>query len=117
MLQISVFSDITSNLVSVVVDGNCAALFLWSIGDRRYDTDNRLLCLHSEMDVVISAVGWLVYDWQHRNMYVNNVMACIQFGHLVPCQLIGIHCNPTNPEFVQVTSCTEVKKIIKDDLA
>jgi len=65
----------------------------------------------------MSAVGWLVYDWQHRNMYVNNVMACIQFGYLAPWQLIDIQCNPTNPEFTQVTSFTKVKKLIGDGLA
>jgi hypothetical protein len=69
------------------------------------------------MDVVISAVGWLVYDWQHHSMYVNNVMACNPFGHLAPWQLIDIQCNPTNPEFIQVVSFTEVKKIIEDGLA
>jgi len=63
----------------------------------------------------MSAVGWLVYDWQHRNMYVNNVTMCIQFGHLVPWQLIDIQCNPTNPEFIQIKSCTEVKKVIEDE--
>jgi hypothetical protein len=65
----------------------------------------------------MSVVGWLVYDWQHRNTNVNNVMACIQFGHLAPWQLIAIQCNPTNPEFIQVTSFTEVKKLIEDGLA
>jgi hypothetical protein len=64
------------------------------------------------MDVFMSAVGWLLYDWQHRNMYVNNVTACILFGHLAPWQLIDIQCNATNPEFIQVTSFTEVKKLI-----
>jgi hypothetical protein len=50
-------------------------------------------------------------------MYVNNVMVYIQFGHLAPWQLIDIQCNPTNPEFIQVTSFTEVKKFIEDGLA
>jgi hypothetical protein len=67
----------------------------------------------------MSAVGWLVYDWQHRSMCVNvnNVMVCIQFGHLAPRHLFYIQCNPTNPEFIQVTSFTEVKKLIEDGLA
>ena len=76
------------------------------------NNSNGLLCLHNKMDVFMSAVGWLVYDWQHRNMYVNNVTACILFGHLAPWQLIDIQCNATNPEFIQVTSFTEVKKLI-----
>lgn len=65
----------------------------------------------------MSAVGWLVYNWQHRIMYVNNVMVCIQLGHLAPWQLIDIRCKPTNPEFIQVTSFTEVKKLTEDGLA
>ena len=65
----------------------------------------------------MSAVGWLVYDWLHRNMYVNNVMVCIQFGHLALWQLTDIQCNPTNPEFIQVTSFTEVKQLIEGGLA
>jgi hypothetical protein len=50
-------------------------------------------------------------------MYVNNVMVCIQLGHLAPWQLIDIRCKPTNPEFIQVTSFTEVKKLTEDGLA
>jgi hypothetical protein len=50
-------------------------------------------------------------------MFVNNVMVCIQFGHLAPWQLIDIQCNPTNPEFIQVMSLTEVKKLVEDYLA
>ena len=106
-----------SNLVSIIVAGNCAALLLYSIDDPRHDTDNRLLCLHNEMDVFMSAVGWLMYDWQHHKVYVNNVIVCIQFGHLAPWQLHDVQCDPTNPEFIQVTSFTEVKELIEDGLA
>jgi hypothetical protein len=69
------------------------------------------------MEVFMSAVRWLMYEWQHRKMYVNDVMACIRFGLLAPWQIIDIQRNPTNPEFIQVTSFTEVKKHVEDGLA
>jgi len=50
-------------------------------------------------------------------MYVNNVMACVQFAHLATWWLIDIQCNPTNPEFIQVMSFTEVKKLVEDGQA
>jgi hypothetical protein len=69
------------------------------------------------MEVFMSAVSWLMYDGQHHKMYVNNIMACFQFGPLAPWQLIDIHCNPTNPALIQVTSFTDVKRVVEDGLA
>jgi len=50
-------------------------------------------------------------------MYVNNVKVCIRFGQLAQWQLNYIQCDPTNPEFIQVTSFTEIKKLVEDGLA
>jgi hypothetical protein len=69
------------------------------------------------MEVFMSAVRWLTHDWQHRKLYTDDVMVCIRFGLLAPWELIDIQRNPTNPEFILVTSFTEVKKLVEDGLA
>jgi hypothetical protein len=64
------------------------------------------------MEMFMSSVRWLMYDWHFHERYMNG----IRFGLLAPWQFFDIQHNPTNPEFIQVTSFTGVKKLVEGGL-
>ncbi|KAJ9584064.1 hypothetical protein L9F63_021601, partial [Diploptera punctata] len=75
------------------------------------------ICVHCEMEVFMSAVRWLMQEWDVRKEYVIEVMGCVRFGLIAPWQLVDIRRNAENPEFVEITSNTQVQKLVEDGLA
>ncbi|XP_033220302.1 uncharacterized protein LOC117174945, partial [Belonocnema kinseyi] len=75
------------------------------------------ICVNSEMEVLMSAVRWLMCDWQDRKMYMLDVLKCVRFGLIAPWQLVDVKRNPENPEFMELMSCPEVQKMVDDGLA
>lgn len=65
----------------------------------------------------MSAVRWLLGDWESRRKYVTEVMSSIRFGLIPPCQLVDIRRNPANKEFLLVTQDEKVSHMIEDGLA
>ncbi|XP_046398145.1 uncharacterized protein LOC124164951 [Ischnura elegans] len=73
--------------------------------------------IHCEMQVFMSAIRWLMYDWAGRSSYVVEVMSCVRFGWILPWQLVDIRRNPANPEFLQVANHPEVNQMVEDGVA
>lgn len=71
----------------------------------------------SEMEVLMSAVRWLMHDWETRKQYMLDVLKCIRFGLIAPWQLVDVKRNPENPEFMELMSYPEVQKMVDDGLA
>ncbi|XP_069703946.1 uncharacterized protein [Periplaneta americana] len=75
------------------------------------------ICVHSEIEVFMSAVRWLMHDWKRRQKHLIEVMTCIRFGLCAPWQLIDIQRNPENPEFVELMSNADVQKLVEEGVA
>lgn len=75
------------------------------------------ICVNSEMEVLMSAVRWLMHDWENRKKTMLDVLKCVRFGLIAPWQLVDVKRNPENPEFMELMSCPEVQKMVDDGLA
>ncbi|CAG5088011.1 Similar to Beta-scruin (Limulus polyphemus) [Cotesia congregata] len=71
----------------------------------------------NEMEVLMSAVRWLMHDWETRRQYMLSVLKCVRFGLIAPWQLVEVKRNPENPEFMELMSNPEVQKMVDDGLA
>lgn len=69
------------------------------------------------MEVLMSAVRWLMHDWNERKQYMLEVLKCVRFGLIAPWQLVDVKRNPENPEFMELMSYPEVQKMVDDGLA
>lgn len=69
------------------------------------------------MEVLMSAVRWLMHDWETRRQYMLSVLKCVRFGLITPWQLVEVKRNPENPEFMELMSNPEVQKMVDDGLA
>ncbi|KAK2583127.1 hypothetical protein KPH14_009152 [Odynerus spinipes] len=75
------------------------------------------ICVNSEMEVLMSAVRWLMHDWNNRKQYMLEVLKCVRFGLIAPWQLVDVKRNPENPEFMELMSYPEIQKMVDDGLA
>ncbi|KYM96591.1 Kelch-like protein 26 [Cyphomyrmex costatus] len=75
------------------------------------------ICVNSEMEVLMSAVRWLMHDWNERKRNMLEVLKCVRFGLIAPWQLVDVKRNPENPEFMELMSYSEVQKMVDDGLA
>ncbi|XP_063983605.1 uncharacterized protein LOC135165826 isoform X1 [Diachasmimorpha longicaudata] len=75
------------------------------------------ICVNSEMEVLMSAVRWLMYDWETRKEYLLDVLKCVRFGLIAPWQLVDVKRNPENPEFMELMSYPEIQKMVDDGLS
>ncbi|XP_014485723.1 PREDICTED: uncharacterized protein LOC106750129 [Dinoponera quadriceps] len=75
------------------------------------------ICVNSEMEVLMSAVRWLMHDWSERKQHMLDVLRCVRFGLIAPWQLVDVKRNPENPEFMELMSYPEVQKMVDDGLA
>ncbi|XP_025073382.1 uncharacterized protein LOC105424285 [Pogonomyrmex barbatus] len=75
------------------------------------------ICVNSEMEVLMSAVRWLMHNWNERKQYMLEVLKCVRFGLIAPWQLVDVKRNPENPEFMELMSYPEVQKMVDDGLA
>ncbi|XP_073985240.1 uncharacterized protein isoform X2 [Rhodnius prolixus] len=73
--------------------------------------------IHCEMEMFMSAVRWLMHNWEERCHYLSIVMQCIRFGLMTPSQLVDIRKNPESPEFLKITQDKAVQKMIDDGMA
>ncbi|XP_014206111.1 uncharacterized protein LOC106637731 [Copidosoma floridanum] len=75
------------------------------------------ISVNSEMEVLMSAVRWLMHDWDTRKQHLLEVMRCVRFGLIAPWQLVDVKRNPENPEFMELMSYPEIQKMVDDGLA
>ncbi|XP_054270629.1 ectoderm-neural cortex protein 1-like [Macrosteles quadrilineatus] len=75
------------------------------------------ICVHCEMEIFMSAIRWLMFDWDTRQKHLAEIMSCVRFSLISPWQLVDIQRNPTNPEFLLVTKDPIVAHMIEDGLA
>lgn len=69
------------------------------------------------MDVLMSAMRWLKYDWENRKPYTVKLMTCIRFGLIAPWQLVEIKRNRANPEIMEIMNCPEITKLVEEGLS
>lgn len=65
----------------------------------------------------MSAVRWLMHDWNERKQHMLEVLKCVRFGLIAPWQLVDVKRNPENPEFMELMAYPEVQKMVDDGLA
>ncbi|XP_072764148.1 uncharacterized protein [Anoplolepis gracilipes] len=75
------------------------------------------ICVNSEIEVLMSAVRWLMHDWNERKQHMLEVLKCVRFGLIAPWQLVDVKRNPENPEFMELMAYPEVQKMVDDGLA
>ncbi|XP_043787863.1 uncharacterized protein LOC122712356 [Apis laboriosa] len=75
------------------------------------------ISVNSEMEVLMSAVRWLMHDWANRKENMLEVLKCVRFGLIAPWQLVDVKRNPENPEFMELMSSPDVQKMVDDGLA
>ncbi|XP_017766185.1 PREDICTED: uncharacterized protein LOC108555158 [Eufriesea mexicana] len=75
------------------------------------------ISVNSEMEVLMSAVRWLMHDWANRKQNMLEVLKCVRFGLIAPWQLVDVKRNPENPEFMELMSFPEVQRMVDDGLA
>ncbi|XP_024944577.1 uncharacterized protein LOC107271498 isoform X2 [Cephus cinctus] len=75
------------------------------------------ICVNSEMEVLMSAVRWLMHDWDNKRQHMLEVLKCVRFGLIAPWQLVDVKRNPENPEFMELMSYPEIQKMVDDGLA
>ncbi|XP_054006973.1 uncharacterized protein LOC128891506 [Hylaeus anthracinus] len=95
----------TSDFLELSVDELCLLL------------KSNYICVNSEMEVLMSAVRWLMHDWDNRKQQMLEVLKCVRFGLIAPWQLVDVKRNPENPEFMELMSFPEVQKMVDDGLA
>ncbi|KAL7293089.1 hypothetical protein TKK_0013247 [Trichogramma kaykai] len=88
-----------------------------SVGELCLLLRSNYISVNSEMEVLMSAVRWLMHDWEGRKQHLLEVMKCIRFGLIAPWQLVDVKRNPENPEFMELMSYTEIQKMVDDGLA
>lgn len=65
----------------------------------------------------MSAVRWLSNDWNTREKYLLDVMKCVRFGLMIPCQLVELKRNSDCDEVQRVVQVPEVQKMVDDGLS
>lgn len=72
----------------------------------------------SEVEVFLSGIRWLRYDWSERKQYIFDVMTCVRFGNFAPWQLIDIIRNQENREYIELIETEPgVANLIDDGIA
>ncbi|XP_030768375.1 uncharacterized protein LOC115891916 [Sitophilus oryzae] len=87
------------------------------VEDVRNLLKSNYISINCEMEVFMSAVRWLKYDWQNRDKYKYEVLECVRFGNIAPWQLVDIKRNPENPDFMELAKDLRICKMIDDGLA
>lgn len=73
--------------------------------------------VNAETEVLMSAVRWLLFNWEEREKYLLDVMKCVRFGLMTPWQLVELRRNSDCPEIKKVVEFPEVQKMIDDGLS
>ncbi|XP_055845675.1 uncharacterized protein LOC129911781 isoform X2 [Episyrphus balteatus] len=73
--------------------------------------------VNSEVEILMSAVRWLSYNWTDRQCHMLDLLKCVRFGLMPPWILVALG-RDTDCEAVQrVIDNAEVKKMIEDGLS
>lgn len=71
----------------------------------------------SEMDILLSAVRWLNFDWDKRNEYMLDIIKCVRFGLMAPWQLIEFFSDSCPPEIRKIVENSEVRKMVENGIS
>ncbi|KAL7737859.1 hypothetical protein ACLKA6_006237 [Drosophila palustris] len=73
--------------------------------------------VNTELEVFMSAVRWLNFQWPKRRLIVGQLMSCVRFGLVPPWLLIRLHDRPSNSaELRRITSHPEVLQQLHDGI-
>lgn len=78
---------------------------------------SNFICVHSEMEIFMSGIRWLMANFKERKCHVVRVMECVRFGNMSPLHLVEIRRNQNSPEIVEVCKEPTVQKMIDDGLS
>lgn len=78
---------------------------------------SNFICVHSEMEIFMSGIRWLMANFKERNSHVTQVMECVRFGNMSPVQLVEIRRNQDSSEIIEVCKEPAVLKMIEDGLS
>jgi len=118
----------------VVISAKAAMSFQHIFKERKFlnlDVDELVMLLssddiviESELDVFETVVQWLLFDWENRKVFTNEVMYSVRFGLLTPLQLTQISQSPKLAkstlcphEYSELLAYGSVKPMIDDGLA
>lgn len=74
------------------------------------------IAVHSETEVLFSALRWIYFDWDARQSHLVSVMKCIRFGLLPPWQLVELTRSSNSPEIRPLMEVQEIYKMVEDGL-
>lgn len=74
------------------------------------------IAVHSESEVLYSAMRWLFYDWSAREKDMISVIKCIRFGLIPPWQLVELKRGPRNHDIQRIMEVEEIYKMVEDGL-
>ncbi|KAI5702760.1 hypothetical protein M8J76_013753 [Diaphorina citri] len=78
---------------------------------------SNFICVHSEMEIFMSGIRWLMANFKERKNHIVRIMECVRFGNMSPLQLVEIRRNQDSPEIIEVVKEGAVQKMIEDGLS
>ncbi|XP_013113282.1 kelch-like protein 40b isoform X2 [Stomoxys calcitrans] len=82
----------------------CTLLSLNSIG------------VNSEIEILMAAVRWLLYNWDEREPHILDVIKCVRFNLMPAVYLVTLNNDMDVPELQCIVKIPEVKKMINDGI-
>lgn len=74
------------------------------------------IAVHSESEVLFTAIRWLFHDWEERQHFLLDVLQCVRFGLTSPWLLFELKGRTDVPEFKEIMKNSKVCKIVKDGI-
>ncbi|KAL1459079.1 hypothetical protein WDU94_011088 [Cyamophila willieti] len=78
---------------------------------------SNFICVHSEMEIFMSGIRWLMGNFAERRTHINRIMDCVRFGNMSPLQLVEIRRNQDSHEILEVVREPGVQKMIEEGLS
>ncbi|XP_065365467.1 uncharacterized protein LOC135958487 [Calliphora vicina] len=72
--------------------------------------------VNSEIEIFMSVVRWLSYNWPEREQHMLAVVKCVRFSLMPLWFLVNLNKNPDCMEIDRITEHPEVKKMINDGI-
>uniref|UniRef100_A0A1A9WF16 BTB domain-containing protein n=1 Tax=Glossina brevipalpis TaxID=37001 RepID=A0A1A9WF16_9MUSC len=72
--------------------------------------------VNSEIEILMSAIRWLHYDWKERECHMLDLLKCVRFSLMPPWLLVTLTNTSECSEIDQIIKHPEVKKMINNGI-
>lgn len=73
--------------------------------------------VNQEIEVLMSAIRWLNYDWENRQNYLIALVDCVRFGLMTSIQLLKLQRSVDSVEVQKIVEHPNVKEMINEGFA